>query len=143
MCICPPSWTKDEDEDEDENDVDDDDDDGDDEDESDEEEDDGSEEDEDNSNASRSGRQKSKTKCDNGKTCLCYKPAHDHPEHDWVITYAGFRKWIAQFSMGPVRCPDVFDMYTYNDRKWPLRSSTHGTIRRLTPAKTQHTVSWR
>lgn len=30
--------------------------------------------------------------CDGGKTCLCDKPASEHPEHPWQIMHAGKEK---------------------------------------------------
>lgn len=80
-------------------------------------------EDEDGSDAAGKSPKKSKSKCDGGRTCVCHKPADELPDHEFLITYAGFRKWIAQLSMGPLRDPDVFGMYTYNDREFPLRPS--------------------
>lgn len=56
-----------------------------------------------------------KPKCDGGKKCPCQKPATEHPEHRWIVTYAGFRKWIVQDTMIAVRNPDLFGMYTFND----------------------------
>lgn len=31
----------------------------------------------------------SKSRCDGGKTCVCEKPARDHPDHPWITTKAG------------------------------------------------------
>lgn len=78
------------------------------------------EENEDEADEESGSKTAGKSKCDNRETCLCCKPAKDHPEHEWVVTYAGFRKWIAQLSMAPLRCPDNFNMYTWNDRKCPF-----------------------
>lgn len=58
-----------------------------------------------------------KPKCDGGEKCPCQKLATEYPNHRWIVTYAGFRKWVAQWSMAAVRCPDLFDMYTFNDHE--------------------------
>lgn len=112
ICICPPSFANN-DEDEEDEDSDDD--------EEDDEEDDDDEEEDDDDDAPKSGK-KPKQKCDGGETCLCKKPANENPEHDWIVSYAGFRKWIAQDTMSGVRCPDFFSMYTFNDH------SAYGTL---------------
>lgn len=56
-----------------------------------------------------------RARCDRSKTYFCNQPASDHPEHDWVITDAGYQKFLSQFTMLDVRDPDNFDMHTYND----------------------------
>lgn len=56
-----------------------------------------------------------KAKCDGGKTCLCTKPAADHPDAPFVIMNAGYRKLMTQQIHCQVRDPDSFRMYTYND----------------------------
>ena len=53
--------------------------------------------------------------CDGGKKCLCNKPAAEHPEHKWVISMAGFQKFMMQRVNADLRNPDLFDMYTFND----------------------------
>lgn len=58
---------------------------------------------------------KPKTPCDNGKTCLCHKPAADHPEHPWTATEAGLRKLSNLHVHASIRLPDLFDLYIYND----------------------------
>jgi hypothetical protein len=35
-------------------------------------------------------------KCDGGDTCLCNKPASEHPHHLWILSYAGKRKFHTQ-----------------------------------------------
>lgn len=96
ICICKPYFLR-----------------GDDEDDEDDSEDDGEDEDAEPKPAN-GGEQ---VKCDGGDKCPCQKPPSEHPEHDCIVTYAGFRKWIAQRSMAAVRNPDVFGMYTYNDHE--------------------------
>lgn len=86
ICFCPPHHLKDDDDDEDE----------------DEEEGESDEED-------------TKYRCDNGETCLCAKPAAEHPEHPWAITNAGVRKLSDIHVHVSIRCPDLFDLYLYND----------------------------
>lgn len=56
-------------------------------------------------------------KCDGGKTCICHKLTAERPEHPWVITRAGWRKWYSQTVHAQLRCPDNFEMYTYNDHE--------------------------
>lgn len=104
ICICRPPFIRDG------YDPDDDEDDEDDEGDEDEEE----EEEEDGANKEDKTKQK-KAKCDGGKTCFCNKPASEHPEHEWILTLAGHRKFMSQFDMYDVRDPDNFDMYTFND----------------------------
>lgn len=115
MCICkPPFVDGDDDSDEDEGDDEEDDEDGSDEEGSDEV---NSDDEINGEDTPKKSRTPTKPKCDGGKTCLCNKPASEHPEHEWVVTYGGYRKWAAQLSMAAVRCPDTFDMYTYNDHE--------------------------
>ncbi|RLM01964.1 hypothetical protein CFD26_108835 [Aspergillus turcosus] len=103
VCICRVPWNNEDDrEDED--------------DEEDEDEDD--EEDEDDSSQAsshESAKEKSKPSCDGGETCLCNKPAAEHPDHPWILTNAGKTKWLTQHTFLDLRCPDSFNMYTYND----------------------------
>lgn len=101
LCICQPPFTRD--------DYDPYDDDDDDDDES------GSEN-EDNDGADKEGK-KPKTKCDGGKSCLCNKPASEHPDHEWTLTKAGYLMFMCQCDMSDVRDPDNFDMYTYNGHR--------------------------
>jgi hypothetical protein len=53
-------------------------------------------------------------KCDGGVTCLCNKPAAEHPNHTWVVSFAGKHKFHAQEVHCELRCPDNFGMYTIN-----------------------------
>ncbi|KAK4033347.1 hypothetical protein C8A01DRAFT_50035 [Parachaetomium inaequale] len=53
-------------------------------------------------------------KCDGGVTCLCNKPAAEHPNHLWILSFAGKRKFHAQDVHCELRCPDNFGMYTFN-----------------------------
>ncbi|GFG24330.1 hypothetical protein IFM61606_04236 [Aspergillus udagawae] len=61
--------------------------------------------------------EKSKTSCDGGKTCLCNKPAADHPNHPLILSNAGKSKWSTQHTFLDLRCPDAFNMYTFNDHE--------------------------
>jgi len=54
-------------------------------------------------------------RCDGGKKCLCNKLAADHPDHAWTITRAGHELLLTQHIHAQLRCPDNFDMYTFND----------------------------
>ncbi|KAM7216755.1 hypothetical protein V8F06_007865 [Rhypophila decipiens] len=56
-----------------------------------------------------------KSLCDGGVVCLCAKPARDHPDHPFITTAAARIKVQTQHSMMMVRCPDNFDMHTFND----------------------------
>lgn len=51
------------------------------------------------------------------KDAQCQKPANENPDHPWILTYGGFRKWISQLNMAALRCPDNFGMYTFNDHE--------------------------
>lgn len=51
------------------------------------------------------------------KDTQCQKPANENPDHPWILTYGGFRKWISLLSMAAVRCPDNFAMYSFNDHE--------------------------
>lgn len=86
----------------------DDEDDDDDEDEDDEDEDESEGEEND---ATRS----SKAKCDGGKTCICQKPAAEHPDHPLTITVAGWEKFAHQMIHTNLRIPGNFGMYIFND----------------------------
>ncbi|KXX80644.1 hypothetical protein MMYC01_203400 [Madurella mycetomatis] len=60
-------------------------------------------------------REEKKPPCDGGKTCLCNKPAAEHPGHVWKLSAAGKRKFFTQRIHFELRCPDNFGMYTFND----------------------------
>ncbi|KAJ5939178.1 hypothetical protein N7466_002312 [Penicillium verhagenii] len=81
--------------------------------------DDGNEENEDSSNKkqenAKGGEKPKIPKCDRGETCLCGKPAAEHPEHPWITSFAGFQKAGDMNCQASVRVPDFFNMYTYND----------------------------
>ncbi|KAL1838829.1 hypothetical protein VTJ49DRAFT_2186 [Mycothermus thermophilus] len=53
--------------------------------------------------------------CDGGKTCLCGKPAADHPDHKWIATHAARRKFIGQIDMAHFRDPNNFGLKCYQD----------------------------
>ncbi|KDN65805.1 hypothetical protein CSUB01_04988 [Colletotrichum sublineola] len=72
-------------------------------------------EDEDEDDEDDQGNKQPKAKCDGGKTCLCTKPAAEHPDAPFVMTNAGYRKLMVQQIHCEVRDPDSFGMYTYND----------------------------
>ena len=57
---------------------------------------------------------KEQAECDGGDTCLCNKPASEHPGHIWKLSYAGLRKFHTQTVHVQLRDPDNFDMYTFN-----------------------------
>ncbi|KAM7195171.1 hypothetical protein V8F33_006845 [Rhypophila sp. PSN 637] len=61
------------------------------------------------------GDKPKKSLCDGGVVCLCGKPAIDHPDHPFITTAAARIKVHTQHSMMMVRCPDNFDMHTFND----------------------------
>ncbi|KAJ5759710.1 hypothetical protein N7520_006866 [Penicillium odoratum] len=56
-----------------------------------------------------------KVPCDNGETCVCFKPAAELPEHSWVVTNASIHKLTALGIMTSLRRPDGFGMYISND----------------------------
>lgn len=62
----------------------------------------------------RNGENDRTAKCDAGDTCLCSKPASEHPGHIWKLSSAGKRRFHAQEIYADMRCPDYFDMYTFN-----------------------------
>ncbi len=59
--------------------------------------------------------EKAKSRCDGGRTCVCSKPAAEHPAHEWVFTAAALRKQRDLCAHTKLRDPDCFAMYTYND----------------------------
>jgi hypothetical protein len=107
VCLCQPPFRTSDDGDEDEDD---------DEEEEDEEEKDEDEEDEENKEPENSGKLK-RGKCDGGKTCLCDKPAAEHPDHIWKLSAAGKDKFFTQRIHVDLRSPDTFGMYTFNDHE--------------------------
>jgi hypothetical protein len=48
-----------------------------------------------------------------GRTCLCNKPAQDHPDHPWITTYAGRYKFFSQHSHVQLGDPANFRMNTW------------------------------
>ncbi|KAL2022227.1 hypothetical protein VTK56DRAFT_5837 [Thermocarpiscus australiensis] len=62
-------------------------------------------------------RDKKKVPCDGGKTCLCNKPAAEHPDHVWKLSAAGKYRFFMQRIHSELRCPDNFNMYTFNDHE--------------------------
>lgn len=93
VCMCQAPFTDDDDDDS-------------------EDDDEGDDEDDEPKNAEKRSKRVS---CDGGKTCLCNKPASEHPEHPWKFSYAGKRKFLTQIDHFGLRCPDYFGMYTFND----------------------------
>lgn len=52
--------------------------------------------------------------CDDGKTCLCWQPAAEHPDHPWKLSYAGLRKFRDQLIHLDLRDAFLFRMlYRY------------------------------
>ncbi|TGJ79983.1 hypothetical protein E0Z10_g8783 [Xylaria hypoxylon] len=49
------------------------------------------------------------------RRCLCFKPLASNPEHPWVISWAGFKKFDNQFIHTFLRDPDNFSMSTFSD----------------------------
>ncbi|KAK6509222.1 hypothetical protein TWF481_003982 [Arthrobotrys musiformis] len=64
---------------------------GEDDDDDDDEDDEDEDEDEDEENG---GGSSNRQRCDGGDTCLCNKPAEEHPDHPWKITVAGKHKFF-------------------------------------------------
>ncbi|KAI8258455.1 hypothetical protein K4K58_003281 [Colletotrichum sp. SAR11_239] len=82
-----------------------------------EEEDEWEDEDEDDEDEDEKESDGPKPKCDLGKTCLCEKPAADHPDAPYIIMRAGYYKLMNQQPNVQVRDPDFFGMHTYNDHR--------------------------
>lgn len=93
MCICQPRWYNGDDKEEE------------------------GENEDDNDNKGDEEKKDKPQKCDGSKTCICRKPAKEHPEHSWVLSMAGHKKYIVQGIQTSLRCPDLFGMYTYNDHE--------------------------
>ncbi|KAI1109084.1 hypothetical protein F5Y14DRAFT_45574 [Nemania sp. NC0429] len=51
------------------------------------------------------------------KPCYCFKPvaSDSNPEHPWVVSWAGIKKFSTQFIHLYLRNPDYFQIYTFND----------------------------
>ncbi|KAL7624539.1 hypothetical protein AAE478_006106 [Parahypoxylon ruwenzoriense] len=47
--------------------------------------------------------------------CLCFKPVSENPDHPWLVSQAGYRKYTTQHIHMSLRDPDNFDMCTFND----------------------------
>lgn len=45
---------------------------------------------------------------------LLGKPASEHPQYPWIVSQAGWAKYMAQFTFARLRNPDMFQMYTFN-----------------------------
>ncbi|OTA93996.1 hypothetical protein M434DRAFT_395065 [Hypoxylon sp. CO27-5] len=100
MTICSPI-REDGDDDEEEDD--------DDEDEDEEDDNDNNDDNDDTEEGSRDG-----PKCGK-KNCVCFKSVRENPDHPWIVSRAGFRKYYTQNIHLSLRDPENFDMYTYND----------------------------
>ncbi|KAI1449282.1 hypothetical protein F5Y02DRAFT_370981 [Annulohypoxylon stygium] len=96
VTICPPIQDDDDDDDDDEDDEDDD---------------EGKKKDEDNK---AEGETRDGPGCGK-KHCLCLKPALQNPDHPWLVSMAGYRKFRTQLMHLDLRDPDTFQMYTFND----------------------------
>ncbi|KAL3490487.1 hypothetical protein BJX62DRAFT_140156 [Aspergillus germanicus] len=72
------------------------------------------EDDEDDEDDNESDKPK-KAKCTGGRTCICNKPAAEHPEHPYTVSISGYRKFIDLVAHTNLRSPDAFDMYIFND----------------------------
>ncbi|KAJ5647183.1 hypothetical protein N7490_003555 [Penicillium lividum] len=72
-----------------------------------------------------------KVPCDNGETCVCFKPAAELLEHPWVVTNASMHMLTALEIMTSLRHPDGFGMHISNDQygydwkeKWTICEAT-------------------
>ncbi|KAH0428330.1 hypothetical protein CcaCcLH18_09102 [Colletotrichum camelliae] len=83
-----------------------------------------------------------KPKCDLGKTCLCEKPAADHPDAPYVIMRAGYYKLMNQQPNVQVRDPDFFGMYTYNDHRTRTSSACTPTTTTVLTASANWKEQW-
>ncbi|KAI9367289.1 hypothetical protein BJX61DRAFT_538185 [Aspergillus egyptiacus] len=79
------------------------------------EDDEDDEEDEEDEDRDADEARPKKAKCDGGETCMCNKPAAEHPDHPLVMNDAGRRKFVDQIFHTDIRTPDYFDMYVFND----------------------------
>lgn len=69
----------------------------------------------DDNDSNASSKKEPQKPCDGGDTCLCDKPSTDHPDHPFIISRAGNHKYFTARILLSLRCPDMFDMYVYND----------------------------
>ncbi|KAK3349753.1 hypothetical protein B0T25DRAFT_548877 [Lasiosphaeria hispida] len=74
-----------------------------------------SDEDEEDEEEEEPEKDDGKPRCDGGKTCICTKPASEHPDHLWTLTTVAHRKFFTQYIQQELRDPDNFGMYTFND----------------------------
>ncbi len=65
--------------------------------------------------SSEEKNKKKKDPCTGGKTCMCHKPAAEHPDHPWIISTGGEQKFLGACNHAIPRDPDHFSMYTWND----------------------------
>lgn len=56
-------------------------------------------------------------RCDDGETCMCNRPAAEHPGYRWRLSAAGKRKLFAQRVHFQLRCPGNFGMRTFDDHE--------------------------
>ncbi|KAI1086877.1 hypothetical protein F5B19DRAFT_108018 [Rostrohypoxylon terebratum] len=89
-------------------------DDDDEDDEEEEEEEDGDEGKEKDDDKQAEGETRDGPKCGK-KHCLCFKPALQNPDHPWLVSMAGYKKYHTQHIHSNLRDPDNFQMYTFND----------------------------
>lgn len=101
VCLCQPPFDNGEDSDDDEDDF--------------ETDEDDEEDDEEDGGEDEHAEKKKRVQCDGGKTCLCDKPASEHPDHIWQMSVAGKAKFFNQRVHSALRDPDSFGMYTFND----------------------------
>jgi hypothetical protein len=63
------------------------------------------------STSAQSDDESDSSDCDLGKTCLCFEPAENHPEHLWKITMAGMVKLTnVLFSHATFRWPQILGL---------------------------------
>lgn len=72
-------------------------------------------EDEEMNDADDNAKKQPQQPCDGGGTCICNKLSTEHPDHPFVISRAGNHKYFTARIHLSLRCPDMFDMYVYND----------------------------
>ncbi|KAJ5746072.1 hypothetical protein N7520_011254 [Penicillium odoratum] len=61
-------------------------------------------------------KQPKPARCVGGKTCLCRKPASEHPDHPWRLTAAGFAKIRDMTTQVTMRDPEKFGLTGYMDQ---------------------------
>lgn len=74
---------------------------------------------------------------------MCKKPANEHPEHNWVITEAGLRKFTSIRLQLGLRSPSAFNLYTFNDHEaYGALEVVEGLVRDFSEEKHDWRAQW-